>query len=128
MGLLILAHLYIYRNKIMNILDNNQEYSCKLFVDSNLDRTLLGNIIVDFVHGKYADKSSIYNDYLYIFYKINDAADNNLKLDKIDGFLFYQYELEIYSQDNVTFKIYIENLKNLILYGRFRHDGAAIYR
>lgn len=92
----------------------NQEYFCKLFIDSDLDKISLGKMIVNFIQGISVDQSSMYNNSLYIFYKINDNSNDKLKLDKIDGFLFYQYELEIYSQNNITCDIYIKNLKNLL--------------
>jgi hypothetical protein len=98
----------------MNTIEIDSEYYCKLFIDSKYDKNMLTTIITNYIQGTIGHGSAIYNDYMYIFCTTNKEANNDLKIDAIDGFLFYPYILEVYSQGNISFKTYVEQLKKLI--------------
>ena len=98
----------------METLKIDDEKYCKIFVDSVLKEEVLLEIVTRFIKGKNPHRFSICNDYVYIYFKINTEADDEMKLDTHDGFLFYRYVFEIYSEPRIDFKTYIEHLKKLI--------------
>ena len=90
------------------------EIYCKVFVDWCYGRDELFEIVVDFLQAQKKTFYSLYNEHLFIFIEKNSEYDEQLKNDREDGFLYYRYIFEIYSQSGIDFKNYIKALKNLI--------------
>ena len=108
----------------MKIIKNDDEKYCKIFVDSGMKKNDLLDVVTRFMKGKKKHTFSVYNDYVHIFFKINEEADEEMKRDAKDGFLFYQYIFEVYSEPGIDFKTYIEYLKKLIDF--LRYEGIKV--
>jgi hypothetical protein len=101
----------------------NDELYCKIFVDTQLFNeqliSLLAALLKATPHGAYVE-----NNYLLITVNRNEDRNDILKNNLQDGFLFYQYYLDIEPFKTTNFELYLQQLKFLV--AELRSKGMRV--
>jgi hypothetical protein len=101
----------------------NDELYCKIFVDTQLFNeqliSLLATLLKTTSHGAYVE-----NNYLLITVNRNEDRNDILKNNLQDGFLFYQYYLDIEPSKTTNFELYLQQLKFLV--AELRSKGMSV--
>lgn len=84
-----------------------------MFIDTQLFNnqlvSLLATLLKTTSHGAYVE-----NNYLSITVNRNEDRSDILKNNTQDGFLFYQYYLDIEPTETTNFELYLQQLKFLV--------------
>lgn len=107
----------------MDHLELNEELGCTVFVDSDIAKENLVKLIEDFLDGKKRFSDTIV-DNMYVYVKHNDDRDESMKNHPTDGFLYYEYRLEINPLATTNFQTYVQQLRHLINF--LRNKGFKV--